>query len=35
MLFLDGSVRFMRDSTSDVARRAIGTRAGGDVFNLD
>jgi prepilin-type N-terminal cleavage/methylation domain-containing protein/prepilin-type processing-associated H-X9-DG protein len=34
-LFFDGSVRFLKDSTSDLVRIAIGTRAGGEVFNLD
>ena len=33
--FLDGSVRFLRDGTSDQVRIAIGTRSGGEVFNLD
>jgi prepilin-type processing-associated H-X9-DG protein len=35
MAFLDGSVRFLRNSTSDAARFAIGSRAGGEVVNLD
>src|SRR5262249_8359569 len=35
MLFLDGSVRFLRDSLSDAMRMAIGTRAGGEVVQLD
>jgi prepilin-type N-terminal cleavage/methylation domain-containing protein/prepilin-type processing-associated H-X9-DG protein len=35
MAFLDGSVRFFRDSTSDEARFAIGSHAGGEVFSLD
>jgi prepilin-type N-terminal cleavage/methylation domain-containing protein/prepilin-type processing-associated H-X9-DG protein len=34
-LFLDGSVRFLHDSTTDVIRLGIGTRAGGEVFSLD
>jgi prepilin-type processing-associated H-X9-DG protein len=34
-VFLDGSVHFLTDATSDDARMAIGTRAGGEVFNLD
>jgi len=33
--FLDGSVRFLRDSTSDAARFAIGSRDGGEVFDLN
>jgi prepilin-type N-terminal cleavage/methylation domain-containing protein/prepilin-type processing-associated H-X9-DG protein len=33
-VFLDGSVRFIKDSTSDLVRTAIGTRAGGEVFDL-
>jgi len=33
--FMDGSVRFMKDSTSDAVRTAIGTRAGGEVFDID
>jgi prepilin-type processing-associated H-X9-DG protein len=33
--FLDGSVRFLSDATSDLVRLGIGTRAGGEVFNLD
>src|SRR5262249_26100981 len=33
-LFLDGSVRFIKDSTSDAVRLAIGTRSGGEVFDL-
>jgi prepilin-type processing-associated H-X9-DG protein len=33
--FLDGSVRFLRDSTSDATRFAIGSRDGGEVTNLD
>ncbi len=35
MSFLDGSVRFLRDSTSDATRFAIGSHAGGEVANLD
>ena len=35
MSFLDGSVRFLRDSTSDSARFAIGSHAGGETVNLD
>ena len=35
MAFLDGSVRFLRDSTSEEVRFAIGSRAGGEVFNID
>jgi prepilin-type processing-associated H-X9-DG protein/prepilin-type N-terminal cleavage/methylation domain-containing protein len=35
MAFLDGSVRFLRDSTSEQVRFAIGSRAGGEVFSLD
>jgi prepilin-type N-terminal cleavage/methylation domain-containing protein/prepilin-type processing-associated H-X9-DG protein len=34
-VFLDGSIRFLTDRTSDQARLAIGTRAGGEVLNLD
>jgi prepilin-type N-terminal cleavage/methylation domain-containing protein/prepilin-type processing-associated H-X9-DG protein len=34
-LFLDGSVRFLQDTTPDLIRLAIGTRAGGEVFSLD
>ena len=30
-LFLDGSVRFLRVSTSDAIRLSIGTREGGEV----
>jgi prepilin-type processing-associated H-X9-DG protein len=33
--FLDGSVRFLRDGTSDAARFAIGSRDGGEVFDLN
>jgi prepilin-type N-terminal cleavage/methylation domain-containing protein/prepilin-type processing-associated H-X9-DG protein len=32
-VFLDGSVHFLTDGTSDDARLAIGTRNGGEVFN--
>jgi prepilin-type processing-associated H-X9-DG protein len=35
MSFLDGSVRFLRDSISEEARFAIGSRAGGEIFDLD
>lgn len=35
MAFLDGSVRFLRDGTSDEVRFAIGSHTGGEVFNLD
>jgi hypothetical protein len=35
MSFLDGSVRFLRDSMSLDARFAIGSRDGGEVANLD
>jgi prepilin-type N-terminal cleavage/methylation domain-containing protein/prepilin-type processing-associated H-X9-DG protein len=35
MSFLDGSVRFLRDSTSDATRFAIGSHAGGEIVNLD
>jgi prepilin-type N-terminal cleavage/methylation domain-containing protein/prepilin-type processing-associated H-X9-DG protein len=34
-VFLDGSVHFLTDSTSDAVRLAIGTRAGGEVFSLE
>jgi prepilin-type N-terminal cleavage/methylation domain-containing protein/prepilin-type processing-associated H-X9-DG protein len=34
-VFLDGSVRFLSDSTADTVRKAIGTRNGGEVYNLD
>jgi prepilin-type N-terminal cleavage/methylation domain-containing protein/prepilin-type processing-associated H-X9-DG protein len=34
-VFLDGSVRFLTDATSDEARLAIGTRAGGEIINLN
>ena len=34
-VFLDGSVRFFSDATSDEARLAMGTRGGGEVFNAD
>jgi prepilin-type N-terminal cleavage/methylation domain-containing protein/prepilin-type processing-associated H-X9-DG protein len=33
--FLDGSVRFLKDTTSDAARFAIGSRDGGEVFELN
>jgi prepilin-type processing-associated H-X9-DG protein len=33
--FLDGSVHFLSDSTSDQVRLAIGTRSGGEVFTLN
>ncbi len=32
--FVDGSVRFLRDSTSDFVRSAIGTRKGGEALQL-
>jgi prepilin-type N-terminal cleavage/methylation domain-containing protein/prepilin-type processing-associated H-X9-DG protein len=35
MSFLDGSVRFLRDSTSEATRFAIGSHAGGEVLNLE
>jgi prepilin-type N-terminal cleavage/methylation domain-containing protein/prepilin-type processing-associated H-X9-DG protein len=35
MSFLDGSVRFLRDSTSDAVRFGIGSHNGGEVVNLD
>jgi prepilin-type N-terminal cleavage/methylation domain-containing protein/prepilin-type processing-associated H-X9-DG protein len=35
MLFLDGSVRFLRDSLSEPMRIAIGTRALGETVQLD
>jgi prepilin-type N-terminal cleavage/methylation domain-containing protein/prepilin-type processing-associated H-X9-DG protein len=35
MAFLDGSVRFLRDSTSDEVRFAIGSHAGGEVYSFD
>jgi hypothetical protein len=35
MAFLDGSVRFLKNSTSDAARFAIGSRDGGEVFELN
>jgi prepilin-type N-terminal cleavage/methylation domain-containing protein/prepilin-type processing-associated H-X9-DG protein len=34
-VFLDGSVHFMTDATSDAVRLAIGTRNGGEVFTMD
>jgi prepilin-type N-terminal cleavage/methylation domain-containing protein/prepilin-type processing-associated H-X9-DG protein len=34
-VFLDGSVRFLSDASSDLFRTAIGTRGGGEVFNVD
>jgi prepilin-type N-terminal cleavage/methylation domain-containing protein/prepilin-type processing-associated H-X9-DG protein len=34
-VFLDGSVRFLSDAIADATRMAIGSRAGGEVFNLD
>jgi prepilin-type N-terminal cleavage/methylation domain-containing protein/prepilin-type processing-associated H-X9-DG protein len=34
-VFLDGSVRFLRDTTSDAARFAIGSRDGGEVFQIN
>jgi prepilin-type N-terminal cleavage/methylation domain-containing protein/prepilin-type processing-associated H-X9-DG protein len=34
-VFMDGNVRFLKDSMSEVSRQAVGTRAGGEVFNLD
>jgi prepilin-type N-terminal cleavage/methylation domain-containing protein/prepilin-type processing-associated H-X9-DG protein len=34
-MFMDGSIRFVKDGTSDAIRQAIGTRAGGEVFSLD
>jgi len=35
MAFLDGSVRFLRDSISEPVRFAIGSHTGGEVFNLE
>jgi prepilin-type N-terminal cleavage/methylation domain-containing protein/prepilin-type processing-associated H-X9-DG protein len=35
MAFLDGSVRFLKDSTSDTVRFAIGSRAGGEIVDLN
>ena len=32
---MDGSVRFLRDSTSDATRRGLGTARGGDIFTND
>jgi prepilin-type N-terminal cleavage/methylation domain-containing protein/prepilin-type processing-associated H-X9-DG protein len=34
-VFFDGSVRFLKDSTSDFVRKAIGTHQGGEVFDID
>ena len=33
-VFLDGSVRFFTDATSDAGRQAMGTRAGGETVDL-
>jgi prepilin-type processing-associated H-X9-DG protein len=35
MSFLDGSVRFLSDATSEAARFAIGSYNGGEIVNLD
>jgi|SoiMethySBSTD1v2_1073268.scaffolds.fasta_scaffold735807_1 prepilin-type N-terminal cleavage/methylation domain-containing protein/prepilin-type processing-associated H-X9-DG protein len=35
MAFMDGSVRFLKNSMSDAARFAIGSRDGGEVLQLD
>ena len=32
---MDGSIRFVRDGTTDAARRALGTRSGGEVGSND
>jgi prepilin-type processing-associated H-X9-DG protein len=35
MAFLDGSVRFLGDGTSDEVRFAIGSHAGGEIYSFD
>jgi prepilin-type N-terminal cleavage/methylation domain-containing protein/prepilin-type processing-associated H-X9-DG protein len=35
MAFLDGSIRFMSNSTSDAARFAMGSHMGGEVFSIE
>ena len=35
VLFADGSVRFFRDTTDPATKRALSTRAGGEVVNTN